>query len=406
MKLTSTARLRIVTVALTTILTAGIGTFAAVHTHDRDQGSIDRAISETVRAASDNPNQELSASLYYLDQYSLDLSLYLLSRDGQLTTVSTFTNESVETFSISEAKRALGVVVSDRANNHLRFKSLEISGGDFLIVAGSTLTADATLTNNLQNVGVATLATNIVAFLFLSFYIRRIKARDDRDALHRMQEFLGDASHELRTPLTVVKGYVEMLSKSMIVDESDRQRAFQRVTTEITRMESLIHDLLLLAELGESAGRNYEKLNLSELFQSHLDDFALLNPSRRVDVEIDKDLEIESVRDYLSRFIQNALNNIARHTPADAPVRAILRESGKKIILSIEDGGEGLPPSAYNLKNRSLHRFDPSRSRESGGAGLGMSIMAAVVAKLGGEFTLAPSSLGGLAVSAEFPSNR
>ena len=80
--------------------------------------------------------------------------------------------------------------------------------------------------------------------------------------------------------------------------------------------------------------------------------------------------------------------------------------SGKKIILSIEDGGEGLPPSAYNLKNRSLHRFDPSRSRESGGAGLGMSIMAAVIAKLGGEFTLAPSSLGGLAVSAEFPSNR
>ena len=83
MKLTSTARLRIVTVALTTILTAGIGTFAAVHTHDRDQGSIDRAISETVRAASDNPNQELSASLYYLDQYSLDLSLYLLSGNNE-----------------------------------------------------------------------------------------------------------------------------------------------------------------------------------------------------------------------------------------------------------------------------------------------------------------------------------
>jgi hypothetical protein len=71
--------------------------------------------------------------------------------------------------------------------------------------------------------------------------------------------------------------------------------------------------------------------------------------------------------------------------------------------LEIEDGGPGLPESAYREKVQSLHRFDKSRSRENGGSGLGLSIMAAVVARLGGEFNLQKSSLGGLAILAELP---
>ena len=62
-----------------------------------------------------------------------------------------------------------------------------------------------------------------------------------------MQLFLADASHDLRTPLTVIKGYSELLSKGQISNLDDRARAFERVNSEILRMENLIHDLLLLA---------------------------------------------------------------------------------------------------------------------------------------------------------------
>ena len=115
---------------------------------------------------------------------------------------------------------------------------------------------------------------------------------------------------------------------------------------------------------------------------------------------------ISGVRDYLSRFIQNALNNISRHTDADAPVGISLQLSGKSAKLLIEDGGKGLPESAYRENIQSLNRFDKSRSRESGGSGLGMSIMAAVIEKLGGKLTLRKSALGGLAVEAEVPTYR
>jgi K+-sensing histidine kinase KdpD len=246
----------------------------------------------------------------------------------------------------------------------------------------------------------------LFGFFLFTLYIRRLKERDDQDALARMQAFLGDASHELRTPLTVIKGYVEMLSKGQMSAEADKARAFSRVNSEIGRMETLIHDLLLLAELGESAARDSEILNLSEVVTRHADDFALLHPERDVKISISTDIQVVAVRDYISRFVQNALNNISRHTQVDCPVRITLSRSGKRAILIIEDGGSGLPDAAYGENIQSLNRFDKSRSRESGGSGLGMSIMAAVIAKSSGTLTLKKSSLGGLAIVADLPLNK
>lgn len=402
MKLSSTARLRLATIAITTLLTAGIGVFAASQTHSDDRAELSSTINQTLQAASENPGQELSASLFYLDQYSLDLSLLLISRDGEITTINESTRFLFNELTFAEVEAATSVTQSGEEGEHFLYKALEISGGDYLVVAGSTESADAKLVSNLYSVAVATVATSTLAFVFLTIYIRRLKRRDDDDALARMQEFLGDASHELRTPLTVVKGYVEMLSKGQITDPETQSRAFKRVNSEIIRMEGLIHDLLLLAELGESAARESEVIDLSAKLRGYGEDFQLLHPSRKVEIEIVDGLEIHTVGEYVSRFIQNALNNISRHTPENAPVKITLKKNLKSITLTIEDGGPGLPESAYRERVRSLNRFDQSRSRENGGSGLGMSIMAAVIAKLGGEFTLQKSDLGGVAVIATF----
>lgn len=403
MKLTSTARLRLATIVITTLLTAGIGVAAALSTYSNDRRDIDAAINGTIQAAEENSNEELSAGLFYLDQYSLDLSLLLISRDGDRTTINEATQASIDEISLKDAIASTRTVLHGKEGQHFRFKSLEISGGDYLVVAGSTAGADSSLRSNLILVAALTLVANFLAFLILTFYIGKLKKRDDVEALARMQEFLGDASHELRTPLTVIKGYVEMLSKGQLKEPEGQARAFTRVNSEITRMESLIHDLLLLAELGESGGREIDDIDLSALSKAHCDDFVLLNPSRKVNIEIEQDIHILGVEDYLSRFLQNALGNIGRHTPEDAPVSVHICNEGKKVRIAIEDGGPGLTDSAYADKVRSLHRFDKSRSREHGGSGLGMSIMQAVIQKLGGEFTLQRSALGGLAVIAYLP---
>jgi len=401
--LNSTTRLRLVTIAVTTLLTVGIGGYASVHTYQSDQAKVDSRITETIQAAIENPGREISASLFFLDQYSLDLSLFLLSRDDQLTIVNESTELAFKDFSIEAIKASEGQVSGGLNGEDFHFQALEIADGDYLIVAGSIEAAAQALRANLVAVAGFSAIANFFAFILLSFFIRKIKRRDDVDALARMQEFLGDASHELRTPLTVIKGYVEMLSKKQISDPEMQARAFGRVNSEIGRMEGLIHDLLLLAELGESAVRNQEVVDLSAIVRAHSDDFATLHPDREVAIEIQDNLEVLALKEYLSRFIQNALGNIARHTPAEAPVRVTVARIGRSIHMAIEDGGPGLPQGAYRDKLRTLNRFDKSRSRENGGSGLGLSIMAAVVEKIGGEFYLRPSELGGLAVIVTLP---
>jgi len=114
--------------------------------------------------------------------------------------------------------------------------------------------------------------------------------------------FSSDAAHELRTPLTVIKGYVEMLSKDQLTAPADKSRAFNRVGSEITRMETLIQDLLLLAELGESGARDIEVIDLSEIVSAHGTDFTTLNPDRVVGLQVTPGLSIVGSRDYISRI--------------------------------------------------------------------------------------------------------
>jgi signal transduction histidine kinase len=79
-------------------------------------------------------------------------------------------------------------------------------------------------------------------------------------------------------------------------------------------------------------------------------------------------------------------------------VKVKLSRSGKKLLLVIEDGGPGLPETSYRDGIELLNRFDTSRSREAGGSGLGLSIIAAIVHEHGGILALRKSALGGLAV--------
>jgi signal transduction histidine kinase len=281
-----------------------------------------------------------------------------------------------------------------------------VEGEDYILVARSTDEIDENFRSNFQSLAGFTFAIDSLAALLLFFYFRRTNRGYESASLARMQEFLGDASHELRTPLTVIKGYVEMLSKNQLKEDANKKRAFDRVGTEIQRMESLVQDLLLLAELGESGVRDIENIDLSEVLTAHGTDFITLNPSRNVTLTIAQSITVEASRDYMARFIQNALTNIIRHTDSNVAVNISLVSRGKNVELIIEDAGGGLPESAYREDIRSLNRFDKSRSRENGGSGLGMSIMSAVIQKLGGRFSLRKSALGGLAIVVELPQVR
>ena len=403
MKFSQTSRISFVTVLLLTFFTVGIGGITVKHSLDIEIQKVDQSLSFVALSAYENPGQAVGAALFAIEQSKLDATLTLLARDGSETVINESNLEYLGAPAFSEVERAVRSPIRVSAETPFRIRAVPLEGGDFIIIARSTSEIDENFVSDLQYLALVTLILNSFAGVLLFLYFRRERRTADSASLARMQEFLGDASHELRTPLTVIKGYVEMLSKDQLTAPADKSRAFNRVGSEITRMETLIQDLLLLAELGESGARDIEVIDLSEIVSAHGTDFTTLNPDRVVGLQVTPGLSIVGSRDYISRFIQNALNNVMRHTEPRDAVRITLAKSGKHIELIIEDAGPGLPAGAYREDIRSLNRFDKSRSRENGGSGLGMSIMSAVIEKLDGKFSLRKSELGGLAIVAELP---
>jgi len=388
---------------LVTVVTLGIGSYSALHARGGELSEVNTSLDFVAQAALDNPEQSIGAALFAIEQLTLNATLVFLTEDGQETVV----RESLLPYAGAPSKK----IIEDASTRPIRvnaadpyqLRSVKLGDDEYILIARGIDFIDDHFEANIRALAAFTFLVDAAAAILLFFYFRRANRRDEVASLARMQEFLGDASHELRTPLTVVKGYVEMLSKKQLISEEDQSRAFTRVGTELNRMENLIQDLLLLAELGESGTRDIEKIDLSEIVSAHGTDFTTLNPQREVVLKIDSDIEVMASRDYLSRFIQNAFTNIMRHTAFDTAVTITCTKSGKNALMVIEDAGQGLPEKAYAENIRSLNRFDKSRSRENGGSGLGMSIMSAVIEKLNGSFSLRKSALGGLAVVVTLP---
>ena len=395
-------RYLIASAIITTALSLLIGGFATMSVKNSQIAVIDsqlNTIADSVRQNSDSP---VSAALDSAAEQDFNVTIALLSSAGELTIINesqlNLRNPPSESVIIDSFQEAVTVEVQEG----YRLVSLNISGGDRLLIADSLKATNETFIENQKRLVLFTFLADLVAIALSYLVIRRNNRKLQADSLARMQSFLADASHELRTPLTVIKGYSEMLAKGQISVESDRQRAFDRVNSEIVRMENLIHDLLLLAELGETTIPIREEVDLSELLSSHSRDFQTLHSQRSVTIEIEDGISCLGSADHLRRLMQNILNNISRHTPGDAPVRIQLSRNGKKSFLRIEDGGPGLPETSYRDGIELLNRFDSSRSRETGGSGLGLSIIAAIVHEHGGTLAMRKSALGGLAVEITF----
>ncbi len=401
----SRSRQLIVTVLITSVLSILIGGFAVFGAYQSDIDLIDSEINLVINESIQNLPNSLNQAVLTAEENNFDLAIIFLDSKRKVT----FLRESRKISDVVIPTRILQDAVnrniSVRANQHLRIQLLPLDEGENILVAASIEDADKSLHKNLFRLFFFIIFANILAALLSAFLVRRSSAQLEKAQLERMQEFLGDAAHELRTPLTVIKGYSQLLATKKLITEEEQERAFTRLATEIARMESLIADLLILAELGEERAVDFEPFDISALLEENIKDFALLAPKHHLNLDIESSHEVYGSKKYMQRFFQNAFINIRQHCPENAPVGVTLKASSKTISLTIEDGGPGLPQTSYGEKIRGLKRFDRSRSRETGGTGLGMSIMSAVVEKHSGSFSLKPSSLGGLAIHVELPRN-
>ena len=216
-----------------------------------------------------------------------------------------------------------------------------------------------------------------------------------------IRQFVSDASHELRTPLTVIRGYSEILQKSNI-DKEQRDRAISRIETESLRMEKLVKDLLTLTKSDSAALINFTNINLSKIIEEYFQDLNIQNPNRQVILNINKNVVLKADEEAIRQLFSNIVQNIIRHTPQDSKVEVNLKQNVDSIEIEIEDSGPGIPQNARNEVFERFSRLDESRSRDTGGFGLGMSIIKSVVDKHQGKIFLEDSKFGGLKIKLIF----
>lgn len=218
-----------------------------------------------------------------------------------------------------------------------------------------------------------------------------------------LRNFVSDASHEIRTPLTVIRGYGEILLAQSSPNESER-RAFERIDSEAKRLERLVTSLL---ELDRSdANRPVQnEVPLSAIVSTYFDDLSAISP-RPLTLSIDS-VTVTGDSDRWEQVLGNITQNIIRYTPGNSPVSVelhqIMSEGNSIVELVIDDSGPGIPESMWERIFDRFTRLDDSRSSETGGFGLGMSIMKATVVAHLGTISLHRSPTGGLRIRIRVP---
>lgn len=219
----------------------------------------------------------------------------------------------------------------------------------------------------------------------------------------RLRRFVSDASHELRTPLTSMRGYAELLRRRPHMDRDDVMTAIRRIDDETRRMGVLVDDLLLLARLDQGRPLQPQRLDLAVLVADAVADARVSDPQRTVDVAVSRSVHVEADEMRLRQALANLLRNALVHTPAESPVEVTLGIADNGAMIEVIDHGPGIPLEQAERIFERFHRVDPTRSRDQGGSGLGLSITAAIVKAHGGDISLVATPGGGATFRVRLP---
>ncbi|MBJ6637939.1 HAMP domain-containing histidine kinase [Streptomyces sp. DHE7-1] len=207
----------------------------------------------------------------------------------------------------------------------------------------------------------------------------------------RLRRFAADASHELRTPVASVRGHAELALLHPGPVPAEVSRALERIAAESSRMGEMVDDLLLLARLD--AGRPLERrpVDLTRLVLDAVTDARAAGPGHRWTLDLPEEpVTVTGDAHRLQQVLANLLANARLHTPDGTEVTVTLAAADGTARLSVHDDGPGVPedvrPGVFERFTRAEHRRRADAS--GGGAGLGLSIVAAVVEAHGGSVEL------------------
>jgi len=224
-----------------------------------------------------------------------------------------------------------------------------------------------------------------------------------KESEHYLRQFVADASHELRTPIAAVSAYAELFERGAAVHSDDLPRVVSGIRTETARMDRLVTDLLTLARLDEGVPMEKAPVELVSLASEAVRTATAVGPEWPVRFWASRPVEVIGDKDRLRQVVDNLLANVRAHTPPGTTTTVRVDQVGDQAEVEVRDSGPGIPAEEARRVFERFYRVDPARARTTGGSGLGLSIVTAIVAAHRGTVSAASSPGQGMTVTVRIP---
>ncbi len=201
--------------------------------------------------------------------------------------------------------------------------------------------------------------------------------------------FVSDASHELRTPIAVIQGYADLLDRWGKDDPAIRQEAVDAIRKEAENMSELVQQLLFLARGdNETQMVEPERFCLSDLAEDIFRETALLKPGQTLHSDLEPQIYVLADVGLIRQAVRILMDNACKYTPPEGTITLSLSAVEGRALLSVTDTGPGIPPAEQERVFERFYRSEQSRSRATGGTGLGLPIARWIAQRHGGDIAL------------------
>lgn len=226
--------------------------------------------------------------------------------------------------------------------------------------------------------------------------INRLLGRVDR-AMATQGRFIADAAHELRSPMAALTLQVELLGNTDMPEKAHRR--VETLADGLRRARALLDQLLTLARMRQTPPPGQAITRVGHVLRTVSADHIALADSKRIDLGVvgDPDVDVPMDEADLSTVLRNLVDNALRYTPPGGRVDLVVRPAGNRICLSVEDTGPGIPAAIHDQVFAPFYRV----ANDSGGSGLGLSIVKAIVDRYGATITIGDRA-DGTSVTVEF----
>jgi signal transduction histidine kinase len=227
-----------------------------------------------------------------------------------------------------------------------------------------------------------------------------------QQSFERQRQLTGDAAHELKTSIAVLKSSLQLLSMSPRT-AAQYEAGLEGLLVDTERMEDLATRMLALARLEEAPVESNESSDLQSVVRTVADRLRPLADLKQVALQVEEGAphEVALAASDAEVLCSNLIMNALQHSLPSQRISAIIRARNGVTEFRVLDQGEGIPPTALPHVFERFYRADRSRSRNSGGAGLGLSICKAIVERSNGTIQIASSIGTGTEVTVTLPSH-